>query len=90
MNSMKLCESCVLLAACLNVYVCVELEARCEQLMMMKFGRLVDLEALQTLSGSRMLEEMRQESRVKEGEYRWELKLWQVHTLFVCIVRLYT
>ncbi|XP_017572667.1 cilia- and flagella-associated protein 44 isoform X3 [Pygocentrus nattereri] len=55
----------------------LELEARCERMMMMKFGKLVDLEALQTLSGSRTLEEMRQESRVREAEYTQELKLWQ-------------
>uniref|UniRef100_A0A8B9KLV5 Cilia- and flagella-associated protein 44 n=1 Tax=Astyanax mexicanus TaxID=7994 RepID=A0A8B9KLV5_ASTMX len=46
-------------------------------LMMMKFGKLVDLEALQTLSGNSTLEEMRQESRVREAEYLKELKLWQ-------------
>ncbi|XP_072513801.1 cilia- and flagella-associated protein 44 [Salminus brasiliensis] len=54
-----------------------ELEARCEKLMMMKFGKLVDLEALQTLSGNRTLEEMRQERRVREADYIQELKLWQ-------------
>ncbi|KAI4887997.1 hypothetical protein NFI96_034666, partial [Prochilodus magdalenae] len=54
-----------------------KLEARCEQMMMMKFGKLVDLEALQTLSGSRTVEEMRQESRAREGEYTQELQLWQ-------------
>uniref|UniRef100_A0A673VPT0 Cilia- and flagella-associated protein 44 n=1 Tax=Salmo trutta TaxID=8032 RepID=A0A673VPT0_SALTR len=48
------------------------LEARCEQLMLMKFGKLVDLEALQTLSGNRNLEEMRQESRVRLAAYTQE------------------
>ncbi|XP_066534174.1 cilia- and flagella-associated protein 44 isoform X2 [Hoplias malabaricus] len=54
-----------------------ELEARCEQMMMMKFGKLVDLEALQTLSGSSKLEEMKQDSREKEAKNLKELKLWQ-------------
>ncbi|XP_026863865.2 cilia- and flagella-associated protein 44 isoform X1 [Electrophorus electricus] len=54
-----------------------ELEVRCEQMMMMKFGKLVDVEAVQTLSGSRMLEEMRQEGRIREAEYTQELRVWQ-------------
>ncbi|XP_041693955.1 cilia- and flagella-associated protein 44 isoform X1 [Coregonus clupeaformis] len=54
------------------------LEARCEQLMLMKFGKVVDLEALQTLSGNRNLEEMRQESRVREAAYTQELRQWEV------------
>ncbi|XP_034144335.1 cilia- and flagella-associated protein 44 isoform X2 [Esox lucius] len=54
------------------------LEARCKQLMLMKFGKLVDLEALQTLSGNRNLEEMRQDSRVREATYTQELRQWEV------------
>ncbi|XP_030622994.1 cilia- and flagella-associated protein 44 [Chanos chanos] len=54
-----------------------ELEARCEQMMLMKFGKLVDLEILQTLSGNRILEEMRQESRIREFAYIKELKKWE-------------
>ncbi|CDQ70160.1 unnamed protein product [Oncorhynchus mykiss] len=54
------------------------LEARCEQLMLMKFGKLVDLEALQTLSGNRNLEEMRQDSRVREAAYTQEVRQWEM------------
>ncbi|XP_031440333.1 cilia- and flagella-associated protein 44 [Clupea harengus] len=54
-----------------------ELESRCEHLMLIKFGKLVDLEALQTLSGNRSLEEMRQESRIREVDYIQELKAWE-------------
>ncbi|KAL4624725.1 cilia- and flagella-associated protein 44 [Arapaima gigas] len=54
-----------------------QLETRCEQLMMMKFGKLVDLEALQTLSGNRNLEEMRHEARVREATYNQELRVWE-------------
>ena len=66
--------------ACVRVFVCVcvELESRCEHLMLIKFGKLVDLEALQTLSGNRSLEEMRQESRIREVDYIQELKAWEV------------
>uniref|UniRef100_A0A8C9S6G7 Cilia- and flagella-associated protein 44 n=1 Tax=Scleropages formosus TaxID=113540 RepID=A0A8C9S6G7_SCLFO len=51
---------------------------RCEQLMMMKFGKLVDLEALQTLSGNRNLEEMRHGARVREAAFNQEIKRWEV------------
>ncbi|KAL2085147.1 hypothetical protein ACEWY4_018467 [Coilia grayii] len=54
-----------------------ELESRCEVMMLKKFGKLVDLEALQTLSGNRNLEEMRQDSRVREATYTQELKAWE-------------
>ncbi|XP_062841766.1 cilia- and flagella-associated protein 44 isoform X2 [Trichomycterus rosablanca] len=54
-----------------------ELDERCKQLMVMKFGKLVDLESLQTLSGSRTLEEMRHEGQVRENEHARELRVWQ-------------
>uniref|UniRef100_A0A8C9V515 Uncharacterized protein n=1 Tax=Scleropages formosus TaxID=113540 RepID=A0A8C9V515_SCLFO len=54
-----------------------QLEVRCEQLMMMKFGKLVDLEALQTLSGNRNLEEMRHGARVREAAFNQEIKRWE-------------
>ncbi|XP_057211014.1 cilia- and flagella-associated protein 44 [Triplophysa rosa] len=54
-----------------------ESEMRSEQQMLMKFGKLVDLEVLQTLSGNRKLEEMRQEIREQEAKYIQELKHWE-------------
>ncbi|XP_076869601.1 cilia- and flagella-associated protein 44 isoform X2 [Brachyhypopomus gauderio] len=54
-----------------------ELEARCEKMMMLRFGQLVDMEVLQTLSGSRTLEEMKQKNREREDQYRHELQIWQ-------------
>ncbi|XP_063072845.1 cilia- and flagella-associated protein 44 [Engraulis encrasicolus] len=62
-----------------------ELESRCEVLMMKKFGKLVDLEALQTLSGNRTLEEMRHESRIREHNYAHEIQAWEAK---VCKARL--
>ncbi|KAJ8002958.1 hypothetical protein DPEC_G00164360 [Dallia pectoralis] len=53
------------------------LQTHCEQLMLKKFGKLVDLEALQTLSGNRILEEMRQDSRVRQDAYIRELRQWK-------------
>lgn len=45
---------------------------------MTKFGRLVDLEALQTLSGNRKLEELRQRKVLKEIDQDKEIKEWDV------------
>ncbi|XP_040915396.1 cilia- and flagella-associated protein 44 [Toxotes jaculatrix] len=52
------------------------LEEQCDDLMMMKYGRLVDLEALQTLSGNRVLEELKQEKLLREAAYAKEIKQW--------------
>ncbi|XP_060756825.1 cilia- and flagella-associated protein 44 [Neoarius graeffei] len=54
-----------------------ELKAHCEQLMLKRFGKMVDLEALQTLSGSRKLEEMKYEKQVQEAQHRQELRMWE-------------
>ncbi|CAM4635885.1 unnamed protein product [Leuciscus chuanchicus] len=54
-----------------------ESEVRCEQLMLMKFGKLVELEVLQTLSGNRKVEEMRQEVRERDAKNTQELKHWE-------------
>lgn len=56
----------------------VALEEQCQQLMTMKFGRPVDLEALQTLSGNRTLEELKQEKLLKEAAYAKEVHHWDV------------
>lgn len=54
------------------------LEEECYEDMMTKFGRLVDLEALQTLSGNRKLEELRQRKVLKETDHDKEIKEWDV------------
>lgn len=61
------------------------LEEQCSQLMMRKFGRLVDLEALMTLSGSRTLEELKQEKLLREAAYAKEIKQWDVGLPCVCL-----
>ncbi|KAM6902317.1 cilia- and flagella-associated protein 44 [Xenentodon cancila] len=53
-----------------------ELELQCNELMMTKFGRLVDLEALQMLSGSRRLEELKYEKHLKEVAHAKKIKQW--------------
>uniref|UniRef100_A0A3P8TUV7 Cilia- and flagella-associated protein 44 n=1 Tax=Amphiprion percula TaxID=161767 RepID=A0A3P8TUV7_AMPPE len=54
------------------------LEKQCNELMMTKFGKLVDLEALQMLSGNRRLEELKHEKLLKEAEYAKEIQQWDV------------
>lgn len=61
------------------IHFFAESEVRCEQLMLMKFGKLVELEVLQTLSGNRKVEEMRQEVRERDAKNTQELKHWEVH-----------
>lgn len=72
----------MLLGACL--YLGAALEQQCNELMRTKFGRLVDLEALQMLSGNRRLEELKQEKLLKEAAYAKEIKQWDV-CLPVCV-----
>lgn len=45
---------------------------------MQKFGKQVDLETLQTLSGNRKLEELRQLKALKEAEHDKEVAEWDV------------
>ncbi|XP_023139357.2 cilia- and flagella-associated protein 44-like isoform X2 [Amphiprion ocellaris] len=53
-----------------------ELEEKCKELMMTKFGRLIDLDALQMQTGNRKLEELKQEKFLKEVEYDKEISKW--------------
>ncbi|XP_060756826.1 cilia- and flagella-associated protein 44-like [Neoarius graeffei] len=54
-----------------------ELKAHCEQLMMKKFGKMVDLEALQTLGGNQKLEELKYLKQVQEAQHMKELRMWE-------------
>ncbi|XP_018428354.1 PREDICTED: cilia- and flagella-associated protein 44 [Nanorana parkeri] len=53
------------------------LEEKCSQQMMMKFGRLVDLEALQTLSVNTTLEELKIKSSQRRQEMDQEIAEWE-------------
>ncbi|TKS84134.1 Cilia- and flagella-associated protein 44 [Collichthys lucidus] len=53
-----------------------ELEKQCDQMMMLRFGRMVDMEVLLTLSGNRALEELKQEKLIREDAYTKEMKEW--------------
>ncbi|XP_076020168.1 cilia- and flagella-associated protein 44 [Genypterus blacodes] len=54
------------------------LRENCNQVMMLRFGQLVDLEALQTLSGNRTLEELKQDVVLREAAYDKEFQLWEM------------
>lgn len=45
---------------------------------MTKFGRLVDVDALQVQKGNRRLEELKQELHLKEDAHAEEIKHWDV------------
>lgn len=60
------------------LYVALALEEKCYEEMMTKFGRLVDLESLQTLSGNRKLEELRQLKLLQETAHNNKIKEWAV------------
>uniref|UniRef100_A0A3B4GGM2 Uncharacterized protein n=1 Tax=Pundamilia nyererei TaxID=303518 RepID=A0A3B4GGM2_9CICH len=67
------------------------LDQQCNELMRTKFGRLVDLEALQMLSGNRRLEELKQEKLLKEAAYakeirQWDVYLYKIYKIFVAIM----
>ncbi|XP_073525464.1 cilia- and flagella-associated protein 44-like [Phyllobates terribilis] len=57
------------------------LEETCRQQMMMKFGRLVDLEALQTLSVNTGLEELKMKSAQRQEEMDREIALWKIKVM---------
>ncbi|NWJ10005.1 CFA44 protein, partial [Crypturellus undulatus] len=57
------------------------LEEKCNQLMMTKFGRLVDLEALQAHSVNTHLEELKVQMMEKEHMHSQELKEWEERIL---------
>ncbi|NXT02418.1 CFA44 protein, partial [Jacana jacana] len=57
------------------------LEEKCNHLMMKKFGRLVDFEAVQVHSVNIRMEELKVQIMQKEYEHSLELKEWEERTL---------
>ncbi|KAM9320405.1 cilia- and flagella-associated protein 44 [Gastrophryne carolinensis] len=57
------------------------LEEKCRQQMMMKFGRLVDLEALQTLSVNTNLEELKMKASERQLQMDQEIAQWEAKVL---------
>ncbi|XP_051783012.1 cilia- and flagella-associated protein 44 isoform X2 [Erpetoichthys calabaricus] len=59
------------------------LQEKSKQLMQLKFGRVVDLQALQVVSVNRNVEEMKEKARVNEVIFAremeaWEKKIWEM------------
>ncbi|KAM3599542.1 uncharacterized protein V6R79_007770 [Siganus canaliculatus] len=52
------------------------LKEQCTQLMMQKFGRMVDLEALQTMTANSSVEELKHQKLLNEAAYAEEIKQW--------------
>ncbi|XP_029902729.1 cilia- and flagella-associated protein 44 [Myripristis murdjan] len=53
------------------------LEERCKELMMQKFGKLVDLEAVLTLAENPTLDKLREEQRLRRAAHAKEIKDWK-------------
>ncbi len=84
-------ETLICMLVCVRLCDRVALKKHCNELMMMKFGRLVDLEALQTLSGNRRVEELKQEKCLREAAHAKEIKEWNVRShVCVCVCTLAT
>ncbi|XP_041088697.1 cilia- and flagella-associated protein 44 isoform X2 [Polyodon spathula] len=71
------------------------LEGKCMQLMLTKFGKVVDLEALKTVSMNKNLEELKVKARINEEEFSrdlklWEDKIWEVKDRLKEVTRLHT
>lgn len=62
----------------------VEVKQECEQSMMRKFGKLVNMDAMMTIGGNRRLEELKQEKQLKEAEHSKEIK--QSVVCIFCII----
>lgn len=58
----------------------IGLEEKCNHLMMQKFGRLVDFEAVQARSVNIRMEELKVQIMEKEYVHSQELKRWEVRS----------
>ena len=59
-----------------------EMEERCNQMMIQKFGRIVDLEKLETVTVNRQLEELKEKLRQVEEDCASEIRRWNVSQQF--------
>lgn len=59
-----------------------EMEGTCEEEMILKFGRIVDLEQLEQVTVNRQVEELKEKLRITEIECSDDLKRWEVNNFF--------
>ena len=55
-----------------------ELQEKCNEMMRLKFGRIVDLEKLESVGVNRTVEELKERLRINEGDNAEELRKWDV------------
>lgn len=60
-----------------------ELEDKVKQIQMLKFGRIVDLEKLETVSVNRVAEELKEKLRDQEMRNAKDIASWDVCSFFV-------
>ena len=60
-----------------------ELDELCNKMMMQKFGRIVDLEKLETVTVNRNIEELKEKLRKTEIECSSEISEWDVSQGFI-------
>lgn len=60
-----------------------EMEERTNEMMIAKFGRIVDLEKLETITVNRQIEELKEKLRLTEIQCAEELVEWDVSKIFI-------
>lgn len=61
-----------------------EMEERTNEMMIAKFGRIVDLEKLETITVNRQIEELKEKLRLTEIQCAEELEEWDVSEKMYC------
>lgn len=56
----------------------VEMDKTCEEMMISKFGLIVDLEKLETVTVNRNIEELKEKLHITEIQCSEEIQEWQV------------
>ena len=65
------------------------MQEQCDKMMMQKFGRIVDLEILETVTVNRQLEELKEKLRLLELQCARETAKWDVSTLQQIFIKNY-
>ena len=55
-----------------------ELQEKCDEMMRLKFGRIIDLEKLETIGVNRTVEELKEKLKLNEFTNADELQKWEV------------
>lgn len=66
-----------------------EMDEQCNQMMIDKFGRIVDLEKLETVTVNRNVEELKEKLRLNEIKSSAELHKWEVRLFEKLVLELH-